>query len=545
MPSSRPPRFLFLIGMALYALTAWRSEGYHHPDEHFQILEFANYRLGRTPVDGLPWEFEAQIRPGLQPMLAFGAIRLCEAAGISSPFDQAFLLRLLSGWLCLWLFFLWAKYIASEHPNSGIWLRLAAVLSWFVPYLSVRFSSENWAGLSFGFGLLLLLTAEKGRNSVLQLVATGFLLALSFFFRFQMGFALAGLGAWWLWRLIPPRGGEPRPTNLSSDECVANRDKDYTERLRIHPTTNSSDEPSRKPDTRTMTPLWTSLAALLFGGALATVLGISADAWLYGEPVFTAFNYFYANIVQDAAAGWGTSPWWYYPVETLLTAVPPVSLVLLTLLGVGLWHERTSALVWCLVPFLLAHMAVGHKELRFLYPMLVPVLVLAVQGLGVWFTLGSIPAWVMRSVRIIWPVALGLNFLLLPLRNLLAAQDSAPYYRFLYDYAATQPGTVLVFSREKCLYESVGLPIYFYCSPQVENRVVGKFQSGTLLSEPAPTRLILSPKLTLPDTLPGLRTERIYTYFPDWILQFNLNDWQSRSKIWSVYRYERDSRESR
>jgi len=492
----RSPRLLFLIGMAVYALTAWRSEGYHHPDEYFQILEFANYRLCRTPADGLPWEFAAQIRPGLQPMLAFGAIRLCEATGISSPFDQAFLLRLLSGWLCLALFFLWAKHLESDGLRQGTWLRLAALLLWFVPYLSVRFSSENWSGLAFGSGLLLLLSAAGKRHSgFLWFAAAGFLLGLSFFFRFQMGFALAGLGAWWVFR-------------------------------------------SWKPNTRALTPLWTSLAALLSGGALAAALGIWADAWLYGKPVFTAFNYFHANIVQDVAASWGTSPWWYYLLETFLTAVPPLSLVLLILLVLGVWREWKSALVWCLVPFVLAHTAVDHKELRFLYPMLLPVLVLAVQGLGVWSTAGNIPARVIRSARIVWPVALGLNFLLLPLRSLLAAQDSAPYYRFLYDYAATQPGPVVVFSREKCLYESVGLPVYFYCSPNVQNHVVGAFQSGPLLAEPAPTRLILSPNLTLPDTLHGLRTERIYTYFPDWILWFNLNDWQSRSRIWSVHRYE-------
>ncbi len=142
-------------------------------------------------------------------------------------------------------------------------------------------------------------------------------------------------------------------------------------------------------------------------------------------------------------------------------------------------------------------------------------------------------------------LALGVNFLLLPLRSLLAAQDSAPYFRFLYNYAATQPRPVVVFSKEKSLYESVGLPIYFYCSQNVENRVVTTFRPDSLLADPAPTRLILSQKLSLPDSLPGLRTERIYTYFPDWVLRINPNDWQSRSRIWSVHRYERSSRQQR
>lgn len=278
---------------------------------------------------------------------------------------------------------------------------------------------------------------------------------------------------------------------------------------------------------------------LLAGGALAAALGIWADAWLYGEPVFTAYRYFEANIVQDIAANWGTAPWWYYLVQALLTAVPPVSIVLLALLGLGLWRERKGALVWCLVPFLLVHTAVGHKELRFLYPMLLPVLVLTVQGLGVWKIAGKIPAWAARTTRFVWSLALGVNFVLLPVRSLLAAQESAPYFRFLYDYAAGQPDPVVVFSKEKSMYELVGLPVHFYRSPKVQNRIVETFAPDSMLADPAPTRLILSQQLSLPDSLPGLRTKRMYTYFPDWILQFNPNDWQSRSRIWSVYRYER------
>ncbi len=498
-------RHLFLIGLAVYALTAWRSEGYHHPDEHFQILEFANFRLGRTPAADLPWEFAAQIRPGLQPLVAYGAIRLAEAAGIDSPFVQIFLLRLLSGWLCLWLYFQWAKRLEADtsDPSVGHWLRLAVVFLWFVPYLSVRFSSENWAGLAFGGGLLLLLYVSPPNGggvgggvaaTRLQRIAAGFLLGLSFFLRFQMGFALLGLGAWLVWQFW-----------------------------------------SQKRLGQMLAPM----AWLVTGGLAALALGIWADAWLYGKPVCTACNYFTANILENKAANWGTSPWWYYPVQSLLTAVPPVSLVLLTLLFLGLWRARTSALAWSFVLFLLAHTAVGHKEMRFLYPMLAPILVLAVQGLAAWARSADGTVWsnTNRLVRAVWVVALVVNFLLLPVRSLLAAQESVPYFRFLYGYAAVQPKPLVVFSKEKSLYNVVGLDMHFYRAGYVQNRVVDTFVADTLLVAPAPSRLLLAPKLTMQDTLPGLHTERIYTYFPDWILYFNPNDWQSRSRIWSVHRY--------
>ncbi|MFN0015664.1 MAG: hypothetical protein ACKVU2_14040 [Saprospiraceae bacterium] len=500
-----PARRLFFITLALYTITAWCSEGYHHPDEHFQILEFANYHLGRTPAAGLPWEFAAQIRPGLQPMLAYGLIRLTDAAGLDDPFAQAFFLRLLSGWLWLWLYFLWAGRLEARTGDSqlGYWLRLAAALLWFVPYLSVRFSSENWAGLAFGFGLLLLLFPAEGEQrrkrfvdaENVRLTTAGFLLILSFFFRFQMGFALAGLGVWWVWLA--------QRTNPA---------------LRI----------------------WASLPSLLAGGATAVALGVWADAWLYGEPVFTAYNYFIANIMHDMAANWGTSPWWFYFFQSLLTPVPPISVVLLGLLFVGLWRERTNALTWCLVPFLLAHLAVGHKEMRFLYPMLLPVLVLAVLGLRAWAGM-PLSGMASRVVRILWWLAVAVNVLLLPVRSLLAAQESVPYFRFLHTFAAEHSEPTVVFSTEKSLYHVAGLNVHFYRSKRVENRVVEKFEADTLLAAPGPNRLILSPKLTLPDSLTGLRTKRVYTYFPDWILRFNPNDWQSRSRIWSVYRYDQAS----
>ena len=44
------------LGLLLILVAALRSEGFHHPDEHFQVLEFAGAKLGRTPWSALPWE---------------------------------------------------------------------------------------------------------------------------------------------------------------------------------------------------------------------------------------------------------------------------------------------------------------------------------------------------------------------------------------------------------------------------------------------------------------------------------------------------------
>ena len=476
------PRTLFLIGLVVYGLTAWCSEGYHHPDEHFQVLEFANYKIGRTPAADLPWEFAAQIRPGLQPMLTVAAIRSAEALGIQSPFSQIFLLRLLTGWMCLWLYFQWANWVSivSGEERAGQWLRLAVVFGWFVPYLSVRFSSENVAGLAFAWGLLLLCKAGKLLTFQRGLLI-GFLLGLSFSFRFQMGFALLGMGGWLVFR--------------GTEHSMVRR--------------------------------LSHMIPLLFGGIFALALGFYADRWLYGESVFTAYNYFTANILENKAANWGTAPWWFYFVQTVLTVVPPISIFLLGFVALGIWRARNREVTWALLPFLLAHLLVAHKEMRFLYPMLLPVLVLGALGLAAFFQERRSGA--RRFWSVLFYIAVGINFVLLPLRCLLAAQESVPYFHKLYH--CTRKVARRVFCVEKSAYNLVGLETHFYCSPKIQTVVVEHFN----MIKPSAGDLLLSRSLTIDDLPPGVLAERVYTYFPDWMLYFNPNNWQSRARIWSIY----------
>ncbi|MFZ4477890.1 MAG: hypothetical protein ACOYPR_22025 [Saprospiraceae bacterium] len=99
-------RNLLILGAALCLISAWCTIGYHHPDEHFQIWEFANYKLGHIPASALPWEFPAQMRPGLQPFMAYYLVQISRTLGIDNPFIQVFLMRLLCGAAALWVYWL-------------------------------------------------------------------------------------------------------------------------------------------------------------------------------------------------------------------------------------------------------------------------------------------------------------------------------------------------------------------------------------------------------------------------------------------------------
>src|SRR4030081_2873895 len=92
---------VLIIAIVVYLVTAFYSEGYHHPDEHYQIIEFANYKLGKQSAAGLPWEFQAGIRSAIQPTLCYLLFRLFNSMGMTNPYELATVLRMLTALLSL------------------------------------------------------------------------------------------------------------------------------------------------------------------------------------------------------------------------------------------------------------------------------------------------------------------------------------------------------------------------------------------------------------------------------------------------------------
>ena len=150
-------KWLLLITFILHLITSINSVGFHHLDEHYQILEFANYKLGNNQPSDLPWEFEAKLRPAVQPAIAFLIIKFSQSIGITDPFTQAIFLRILSFLLSL-LSVCLLLYAFKEEIKSKTLLKWFLYLSfflWFAVYSHVRFSSEGWSGSLFFIGFAL------------------------------------------------------------------------------------------------------------------------------------------------------------------------------------------------------------------------------------------------------------------------------------------------------------------------------------------------------------------------------------------------------
>jgi phosphatidylinositol glycan class B len=455
-------------------------------DEHYMILEYANYKFGLVPYSVYPWEFLQKIRPALQPTIAYYVFQILRSIGLQDAFVQVFILRLIAGCLAWFVYTKVALRLSAHLADikiKSLWLMSITTL-WFIPYLNVRFSSENFAGISFMAALLFIpdvfkRTSIKARS--MQYVLAGFFLASAFYFRFQIAFAILGL---LLWLLIYAR------------------------------------------------PLWKAYLFLLIGAAMAIVLNLFVDHWFYGEWVLSPIRYYNANIIQNVASTYGVMPWWEYFVLFATQAFPPISLVLLLVFFIGLFKRPNQLMVFVLLPFLLGHIIVPHKEFRFLYPMLLPFLFICFSGLDeAWIKIKT-QKWVYPALKIL----VVLNFLLLAYRIVWPASNAHRYYRFLYNYAKVHPPIHLI-TLGNGLYDDGHNEIYIY-RPKgfVEDTLAVSDYPAYMEAQNADSLMVLSYQLTLPTHDERYTEERIYVSLPNWIVGIQLNDWQSRSDIWSIWR---------
>lgn len=310
-------RTLVAAALALLTLQAWSSDGYFFPDEWFQVVELASYKLGLTPASDLAWEFQARMRPFLQPAACAGVIAGLRAMGVEDPRVALFAIRLSGALLGAAAILLLWRALAPRLPDQRrrTWLLAAMLFTWYLPYFLVRTSSENVSGSLLAIGVAAWLLLD--RRPLVGALASGLALGLAFDVRFQVAFAALGIGAW---LLLVRRAG-------------------------------------------------VSVAATFAAGFLAAVaFGLAVDRWGYGEWVLTPWNYLRANVIEGRADDFGRKPATFY-VTALAGAHPPLSALLLVSVALFWWWRRQDLLTWATLPFFLGHTLVGHKELRFLVPL--------------------------------------------------------------------------------------------------------------------------------------------------------------------------------
>ena len=490
--------FLFWMGISLvfHLLAAWYSIGYMHYDEHYQILEFAALKLGWTKPQFLAWEYAARIRPALQPGFV---IWLTKTFHIKDPFSIAYCCRMIAGvfaWSVSWLFTLVAsRQVESERAKRNLFI-LTAIYC-FLAFIHVRFSSEGMAG-SFCFLAISLLMIywqkePSKMGGVLLLLLAGLCFGLAYVCRIQVAIIPIGLMFWAIFK--------------------------------------------KKIDAR-------GIFIIIAGAWIAIGIGVVSDWWFYGEWVNTAYNYFHSNIIENKAASFGVMPWYNY-IQVL--AFMPFDLFGLLLIFAFLYYfyrNLTSIFTWICIPFLLAHFMAGHKELRFLFPLIniVPfIVVVAIEDIRAYIRkFSSSRANVLvASGRVLLFTSIFLasfSFCVCP-----AGREFGIYEHVNSNYEKDQITLAGVHAWPFGLHSLLPLMFYNHSGYNCARFDKAEQLDSVLLNKKGKVLLYTIQRgvhrPTMLDTA-NVKSTLVYCSVPGFLRDINFNKWQDRTTIVTVYEVE-------
>lgn len=313
--------FLLAIAFAFRVAIAWVLPTLHHPDEVFQYLE-QGYRL----VFGygvIPWEYREGVRSWLLPGFIGGIIAAVDGLG-GGPAVWRTMVTMVFAAASLSVVatsYFWARQLAGT--GAAIVSGLVAAVWFEIVYFAPKPLTEIVATSAF-FPAAYLLCGVRD-PSVAKRISGGILLGLTFALRFQLAPAI-GI--------------------VAIASMIA-----------------------------TPWPRWLVQAA----AAAAVVVGAGLLDWItWDYPFQSIWLNFIINFVQDKAAAYGTDPVYWYPLLMINSwsgfTVPMLFLIF--------WGARRAPPLLSVIPvaILISHSLIGHKEYRFIYPMLPFVLLLASIG---------------------------------------------------------------------------------------------------------------------------------------------------------------------
>jgi phosphatidylinositol glycan class B len=399
------------ISLLFHIAAAIFSVGFQNSDEHFQILEFLGYGLGKSPAADLSIEFHRQMRPWLQIFLYWIPVRGLRLLGIENPFFWATVIRLVSA-LVGWSSLVFLAKRARQWISDSQGYRFAVValsLTWFLPALHARHSSENLSGAMMTIAICLAVGSEAA-----HLLWAGFLAGLAFECRYQVGVMGLGLFFWLI----------------------------FIGRAR-----------------------WRSCLQFVMGAGLAIFLGTFLDRIGYGNWVFAPWNYFKFNLLEGHLDAAGIYPFWDYFRRAWTESVPVLGFMTLAALIFAWFCFPRHPLTWAMGPFFIFHAWMGHKETRFLFPMMQVAPVALAQVLFVppvrswsWIRLRE-----KRFFRIFARVILGLNLLVLAVLTFSPALSSVRFFAAIYHVAReTRPAGLVLHIEDEDPFVFGGVPMNFY-----------------------------------------------------------------------------------
>ena len=316
-----------LIAVCLFAyvlriVVAFELPNICHPDEVFQYLEQAHRLVFGYGI--IPWEFREGVRSWFFPGLLAGIMRM-GATVFPGPFGYIAGVRVSLALLSLLPViagFLWAYRVGGI--KSAIVTGFSCAVWFELVYFAATTMSEAVASNFLTFGLFLCYPESRGLSR-LRLFLGGIAIGLAVSLRLQLApaavviIAYVGRTAW--------------------------RER------------------------------WTPISA----GMLVPVFAVGLLDWAtWGYPFQSFWKYYYMNTFQGIASSvFGSREWYYYIGVYVLIWSGAVALLLWFVLAGA---RRLPLLFIVAATIVVSHTLISHKEMRFVFPAIPLVIILA--GLG-------------------------------------------------------------------------------------------------------------------------------------------------------------------
>jgi phosphatidylinositol glycan class B len=484
---------IVFVALGFQLLAAINNEGFHDQDEHLQLLDFRGQKAETGTGASVP-DLQQKARPTLLAATASLTILGANQLGIASPYLQAGILRILSSALGLFVAFFVYRVFKRECSGETArnWLLSLLLLLWFMVFIRARFSPENWSGLLFFLGILWYYQDDLKED--VRCIIVGALLGLSFLIHFQAVFLILGFFLW----LIVVEKEDPRV-----------------------------------------------FITLIGGMASAALPGLLADRYMYGEWTCSPWNNLVGHLSGALPSHGVEAPWWFYIAEVARGGIYPLGAVVIgcTILFALLF--RTHLLTWIAVPFLLIHVFMPHKELRFLYPLVsvLPVMiVLSIQRIGLLIRSQERRERLGRVFYTVIHPLWAINLVFLVLVSLFPASQYAPLYRHIYnEYGGHQ--VALLYQGEDPYGGTPGKR-HFYKPAFLERAsLASRVQSQELLNESTGKVLLLLNEFDIPASMRrhDLRFALAYQNMPEWAPVRIILSWFGRGRILTLYEVHREA----
>lgn len=313
---------LIFLSFLIHLVVSYTSIGFYSMDEHYQILEPLAYKLNLRDVHiNEIWEFGNGIRPWTQVYIFYYIIKFLQFFSIVDPFVWILVIKIFLSVLGFFsIYILYNFLIKKELIEKNYFNTYIFFFFWFLFFFHSRTSSENFSISIFIIALVILFSIKKINYTKLPIfLSVGLLFGLSILIRYQLVFILLPLFLWlWIYHM-----------NF----------------IKVF-----------------------SLGLLII---FTLILGLIIDFYGYGNYINTYYNYYYFNMVIGIFDGFGIEPWWYYISELTIKFSPPIGLFFLLGMFIFWFKNFSNFITWITFPYFIIFTYLGHKELRFIFPIMI------------------------------------------------------------------------------------------------------------------------------------------------------------------------------